>query len=394
MVALSSGVAFATPPPFTWSGGGGDNIWSDGANWSGSAPQPKESVALSFPILPCGSGCDSSAQNDVTGLKVPDLSLALGTETGNGDYNITGNGIKIGTLDVTSSVPNGTGEQGAFLGLPMTLSGAETWSVDIENGSNFNLGTVTGASSDSLAVDLPVATPGNAGGFLDFPSVNTGPLTLQGSGTITFVTGGDFNGSSGQPVKVQDTGLFVTGPGGTTKKTTTTDYGPLTAKGADIFFGNGSGGPFGINSVNGNASLDSATSLSFNSLEAGSTKAMPGVNYPQLAASGTVKLGSANLTLFAGCSQTLGTKYTIVTGSAVKGTFNGIANGDVIQADGDNSPSCGAVGATPPSLKIAYSATSVTATVVAAPPAAALAHSAVSQATPHLSPGGALTWEG
>jgi hypothetical protein len=397
VVALSSGVAFAAPTPFTWSGGGGDNVWSDGANWvGGSAPQPKTSAALTFPILPCGSGCDSSAQNDVTQLKVPSVSVALGAETGNGDYNITGNGIKIGTLDVTSSAPNGSGEQGAFLGLPMTLLGSETWSVDIENGSNFNLGTVAGASSDSLTVNVPVTTPGNAGGFLDFPSVDTGPLTFQGSGATTFITGGGFNGTSGQAVKFLDTGLFVTGPGGSTKKTTTTNYGPLTAKGADIFFGNGSGGPFGIDSVNGNASLDSATSLSFNSLEPGTgAKPTPGVNYPQLAASGTVKLGSANLGLFAGCTEAIGTKYTIVTGSAIKGTFNGIANGDIVQSAGDNSPGCQVAGATSAFLQVAYSATTVTATVVAAPPAAALAHASVaSHATPHLLPGGALKLEG
>jgi hypothetical protein len=396
IVALSSGVALAAPTPFTWSGGGGDNVWSDGANWSGSAPQPKSSVDLTFPVLPCSSGCDSSAQNDVTGLKVPALSVALGTETGSGDYNITGDGIKIGTLDVTSNVPNGPGGQGALLGVPMTLSGSEIWSVDIENGSNFNLGTVQGASSDSLTVNLPVATSGNSGGFIDFPSVDTGPLTLQGSGATTFVTGANFNGTTGQPVKIVDTGLFVIGPGGSTKKTTTTDYGPLTAKGADIFFGNGSSGPFGINNVKGDASLNSATSLSFNSLEPGTgAKPTPGVDYPQLAASGTVKLGSANLGLFAGCGEALGTKYTIVTGSAIKGTFDGIANGDVVQANPDGSAGCQAAGATAASLQIAYSSTTVTATVVAAPPAAPLAHSSVtSHAAPHLAPGGARTLEG
>ena len=82
-------------------------------------------------------------------MKVPTLSLALGTETGFGDYDISGNGIKIGSLDVSSSVPNNASAQGASLGVPMTLSGSESWNVDIENNSNFNLGTVAGANSDA-----------------------------------------------------------------------------------------------------------------------------------------------------------------------------------------------------------------------------------------------------
>jgi hypothetical protein len=39
----------------------------------------------------------------------------------------------------------------------MTLLGSESWSVDLENNSNFDLGTVAGANSDSLTVSLPVA---------------------------------------------------------------------------------------------------------------------------------------------------------------------------------------------------------------------------------------------
>ncbi len=398
VVALSSGVAVAAPTAFTWSGGGGDNVWSDAANWAGSAPQPKASVDLTFPVLSCGSGCDSQTQNDVNGLKVPDLSVALGPETGSGDYNTSGNGIKIGALNVTTSgVTSSEGGQGGFFGTPMTLSGPETWSVDIENNSNFNLGSVEGASTDSLTVDLPISTPGNFGGFINLPSINTGPLTFKGSGGFTDVTGGDFNGTTKQPVKLVDAGMFVTGPTGTTKKTTTTDFGPLTVKGSNIQFGNGSSGPFGFYSVEGDASFDSATNLAFNSLEPGSgAKPIAGVNYPAIGASGSVKLGSANLSLFGGCNQAVGTKYTIVTGSAIKGTFNGIANGAIVQAGADGSPTCQVAGAAGPSLQIAYSATTVTATVVATPPAASplgLA-SVAPHALAHVLANGAQTFGG
>ncbi len=401
VVALSAGVAFAGPSSFTWSGGGGDNNWSDGANWAGTAPQPKASVDLTFPVLPCGSGCDSTSTNDVTGLKVPSLSVALGTETGSGDYNISGDGIKIGTLDVTSTVPNGASSQGGYLGLPMTLASSETWNVDIENGSNFNLGTVEGATSDGLTVNVPVGTPGNGGGFLQFPSVNTGPLTFQGSDDETWITGGGsaggFNGTSGEPVKLDGVGVFVFGQfGATTKKEATTDYGPLTAKGANIQFGNGSSGPYGINTVEGDASFNSATHIAFNSLDPGTgAKPSPGLSYPQLNASGTVKLGSASLGLFADCSQVVGTKYTIVTGSAIKGTFSGLPNGTVVQALDDGSSSCDGGATAGAYFQIAYSSTAVIATAVAAPPSAS--PSAVSAATDpvaHASSDGAFKVEG
>lgn len=381
VVALSSGAAFAAPGSFTWSGNGSDSVWSDGANWlGGTAPQPKASANLTFPDLGCSASCNSDIQNDVNNLKVPTLSLALGTETGSGDYNISGNGIKIGTLDVSSSVPNNASSQGAGLGVPMTLSGPASWNVDIENGSNLNLGAVSGASSDALTVNLPVATPGNNGGFISFPSIETGPLTFQGSGATTYVTGTDFNGTSKQPVKILDTGLFVIGNFGS-KKVSTIPYGPLTVKGSSIQFGNGSSGPYGIDSVAGAASLDSATHLTFNSLDPGSgAKPTPGGSYPQLVASGAVKLGSSSLGIFAECDQTVGTKYTIVTGSSIKGTFSGLANGAILQAAPDGSTSCQPEGSVGPSLKIAYSATAVTATVVATPPAASPAQT--SAATP------------
>ena len=123
VVALSSGAAFAAPGSFTWNGNGSDSVWSDGANWlGGAAPEPKVSANLAFTDLGCASACNSDSQNDVTGLKVRILSLALGTETGFGDDNITGNGIKIGSLEVSSNVPNGGSAQGADLGVPMTLS--------------------------------------------------------------------------------------------------------------------------------------------------------------------------------------------------------------------------------------------------------------------------------
>jgi hypothetical protein len=379
LIAASGGVASATAA-YNWTGSDevnvGNSSWSDAANWAaGKAPKPNKSVDVAFPELSCATGCGNNPNNDVNGLSVPNLSLALGAETGNGDYNISGNSIKIGAFDVTTSgVPNGTNEQGAGVFTPLTLLGSENWSVDIENNSNLDFGKVTGAKSDSLAVALPIGTANNSAGFINFPSINTGPLTFTGSGGISYVTGGDFNSTTDEPVTFKNVGLFVIGPGGTTKATTTTKYGPLTLTGAQVQFGNGgNSGQYGINSVDGDATLNAKTNLSFNSLEPGTgATPTPGVNYPQLVSTATVKLGSAQLYLNAACNQTTGTKYTIVSGKTISGTFKNLPSGTTFQMNGDGqTTSCEQPGATAPYVTIKYTSTAVTVTVVAPPPGAA-----------------------
>jgi hypothetical protein len=377
VLAFSGGVASAIPA-YNWTGtdevnNSNSTSWSDALNWaSDSAPQPSTSANITFPELSCSSSCGNNANNDVKGLSVPTLSLALGAETGQGDYNISGNTIKVGSFNVTTTgVSNSDGGQGAGVSTPMTLLGSEKWSIDIENNSNLDLGTVKGATGDSLAVALPIGTPGNSSGFLNFPSINVGPLTFTGSGGMSYVTGGNFNGTDDEPVTFNKVGVFVIGPGGTTKATATTDYGPLTIKGSNVQFGNGgNSGQYGINEVNGDASLNSTTNLSFNSLEPGTgAKPTAGVDYPQLASTGTVKLGSAHLYLNTACNQTVGTKYTIVSGKTLTGTFEGLPSGTVFQTNGDGgTTSCQQDGATAPYVQIKYTSTAVTVTVVSAPP--------------------------
>ena len=109
---------------------------------------------------------------------------------------------------------------------------------------------------------------------------------------------------------------------------------------------------------------------------------------------GAVKLGSAGLGIFGDCDQAVETKYTIVTGSSSKGTFNGLANGAILRAGGDGSAACQADGSVGPSLEITYSATAVTATVVATPPAAASHASAASAPVAHERSNGVIRNEG
>ena len=396
LLVVSPGISGAAPSSYTWSGtdsaAGTNSNWSDSGNWTGnSAPASGSKVDLDFPFLNCGSSpCGNNGVNDLTGLKVDSLDMALTTEGSSPDYDLTGNGIKIGTLDITSATPTGLSGQSANVLVPLTLSGSEQWSIDAENNSNVNLGAVTGKSTDSLKVDLPVANGNNGGGFVGSPSYETGPLTFQGfvGDNYTYVTGSTgYNDQTGQPVKFDQTALFETGPVGSTAKAVTIKYAPLTISDTTVFFGDGyqpfGVGGYGIDSVAGSAKLDSGTNLNFNALDPGTAKKpQAGLTYPQLKATGNIHLGSANLGLFAACGQSLGTAYTLVSAASITGTFQNIPNGAIVQANTDSSPSCAGSGS-PSFLRINYGPSTVTATVVAAPPGSAL-H--VNSATPRLVP--------
>jgi hypothetical protein len=374
--AGAASAASATATTFQWTGAdsaaNGIPNWSDSANWNGgTAPASSISAALKFPVLSCASGCNES-NNDLTGFDATKVSIALGVHVvGGPSYSISGNALKMGKLLVTSHVPTGEPGQGASLDTPITLKGAATWSIDAENDSNFDLGTVSG-SQDALTITLPIANADNGGGFVSSSNFNVGSLIFQGvtgQPNQSTVTGASFNAKSGKPVTFIDSSLFITGSSGTTAKETTVPFGPLTVEGTSVQLGNGGGnGPYGIDKVAGDASLDAASNLNYISLTPGTSKPVAGVTYPQLKASGSIQLGSANLGLFAACNQKKGATYTIVSGGSVEGTFAGLANDDIVQANPDGSASCQPTGAVAPYLKIKYGASKVTATVVAAPP--------------------------
>jgi hypothetical protein len=113
-------------------------------------------------------------------------------------------------------------------------------------------------------------------------------------------------------------------------------------------------------SVNGGMTSDASSTILGNIISAGTTA---GTDYSQIVATGTLNIGGAHLTLVGGTSGTcptlnVGDGDTIAqtTGSVV-GTFNGIPDGSVIPL------SCSG---TAPTVRINYTAHTVTATVVTA----------------------------
>lgn len=364
---------------YTWSGADAatSSLWSDAANWQGGiGPTSGSTGNITFPAAACSaSGCPGpSSTNDLTGVTASPLSIGLAAGAPSG-WQIQGNALTIGNMSVSTDTSGGTTVPTSTVSLPLALDPSASspwlWTIGLVDGANFNLGPVTGAPA--LAVVLPSSSATGGAGFLGTTSIDTGALTFQGStsgANSVVVTGTSLNGKTKKPVKFLDSFLFS--PGGSTAslKAATTTYGPLTLKGTAAQFGNGGGtGPYGYDLVKGGVTIDAKSHLTWFSLEPG-TGTRPGLDYPQLSASGKVALGSAGLTLFAPCtSQALGTTYTIIVGAkGVTGTFAGTPSGTVVTPIGDSTCPSG----TNPgyAFKISYNTATlpatVTATVVAA----------------------------
>jgi hypothetical protein len=363
----STAATVSSTPTFTWTGtasAAGQANWSDGTNWEGgTAPSAPGPVDLVFPKLKCKSGatCGNISDNDLTGLTVTKLRLDIGVAktyaaSARDSYNIEGNGITIdGLIAKTDLVKGDYYADTDSLALPIALGGSQKWSLDVGDGANLDFSTISGTAN--LTVEM------SGGGFPVFEgNVNVGTLVFSGAGVVAPEQGVSLN-SNGNPVDLTDTFFFALGA----------TTGPLTSTSSEVQLGNGGGtGPYGIEAVDGSASFDSASTISLWSLEPGTgSKPVAGAGYPQLRASGSVSLGSAGLSTFAGCNQELGLVYTIVkAGGGLSGRFHGIKNGAIIQAQADDEASCSAAGATPPYLRYRYNDKkgTVTATTVAPPP--------------------------
>lgn len=364
-----------TVSSFTWTGtdttAATPNFnWSDGNNWQGgSAPADGATVDLVFPKLTCLSstaGCGES-NNDLTSLTVDQMSIIDNTTQGTGSYSFSGNGISLGGLSVTTA-DSGTGTPLAYLDLPVSLTGSETWTVaggGVQDGL-YLASNVTGSGSltisESGSADINTNDPISVASFTASgansaesgqTSFVNGELFLQSSTSFTFSGGGS--------LAVDDVGFGSEGAPA---------FGPLQTSGAYALVGNEGFTPEGTTAISGSLTLDSGSIVQYADLTAGNGTPVAGTDYPQVTATGSAALNGVALPLLADCGLADGTAFTLVSAASLSGEISyqgsAVPEGGVVQAEPDSSSSCS--GAQPPYLQIAYAAAgTLTATVVAQP---------------------------
>jgi len=236
----------------TWSGGGGDGSWSDGANWVGGSP-PASGDALVFP-----PSSHTSTTNDLTGYSFSGMTFSAA------GYEIAGDAFTLtGPLVVSAAVTSGQDE----IDPPVTLTGPGTVSV------------VTGGATLDLKAPPAGALVKTGAGSLDAEGLDadTSPVTVRG-GVLTGCGGG---GSSTSPIVVKAGASYVAGSAASQDLISCPR--PLTL--------NGSG-------YQGEGALEALTGVVLGSLTLGSDALIAGSTSSESTYwSGTVAIGSHTLTV-------------------------------------------------------------------------------------------------
>jgi hypothetical protein len=342
---------------FSWSGAGpvANSNWSDATNWGGTAPSGDVGT-LSFPAL-TSAACTASpptdacyqSYNGLTGLSATGISIDDGVR-----YDIGGNGITLGSGGITGATSASSHSTWPFLDLPIALSANQTWSVTTPSGlEGIEIGGDVTGSTDTVAIDFH----GNA--FLDLGGDDeVGAVTEngdRGNGDIVLYGGhASLNGTDGNAVR-------ITGAGSLDAQSPSA-VGPLTVEdGSSLGVGRGFP-PEGTLAIDGGLTLDSTTLMEMFIDQGGTT---PSTDYSQVTASGPVNLGGARFGLVGDANGTcpplhVGDVDTLITTSgSLTGTFSGIPNGATVRVPSG----CGGTAST---VKINYTASAVTATVVTA----------------------------
>lgn len=144
----------------TWTGAGGDNNFSTGANWGGTAPSAGDDLVF--------SGTTRLSPNAGSNLSINSLSFSIGA----GAFTIGGNDLTIGSGGITN---NSTSSE--TINNQLTLSANQTWNAAsgaittgaYVNANNKNL-TLSGSSSVTVSGQLN----------------NVATLTFSGSGNRSF----------------------------------------------------------------------------------------------------------------------------------------------------------------------------------------------------------------
>jgi len=343
-------------------GAANDPNWSNATNWGGTAPS-STGDSLTFPLLPpaCNTNPPPNTPTCYLSFNNGQVTSASGLSiTDDVGYFIDGSGITLGSGGITATASGSASVGGTFIQLPITLGSAQTWSLDGgTNGGGLAFGSGVTGTSDNLTLNFSNSPfLGVQGGDIEVGTVTAsgpGEITLLGSGI-----GASLNGSDHHPIN-------LSGGAGLSAAYGNSSTGPLAFVGGNLNLGRGSSPDATLAVMGGGVALSSTSTMSMFIDRPGTT---PGTDYTQLTATGAVALASAHLQLNQGSNPdgscpalNLGDVDTLITTSAggVSGTFAGIPDGTVIPL---SQPCTPPAGSTAPTVRINYTPTSVTATVV------------------------------
>lgn len=364
LTALMAGAPAAGAADFTSMGG--NSNWSTGSSWVGGVAPSGTVGTLFFPSSVCGApGACGITKADIAGLAA--TTLALRSIHGSSGWALAQPQSQAYPLTLTGGIDAAFSDAGearftvASLTLPIVLGAPNTWTVNAANLSASHEFSLTG--NHPLAFSLT-----NGGAFRTGRSIEVGPVTVTGGGTLDLRTGGvtgspaspaGLNATTGNPITISGSTLQAGGQPGMTFPT-----GPLTATNSAIRV---STGRLSAASV----ALDAGSSLY---LQTTSTGTEAGNHFSALTSTGPVDLGGAKLAFYTTdgiCAQPDGTVLTLVsTTGTLTGTFGNAPDGGVMPfVDGINPP-CGPA----KSLRFNYNRTGSPQTVtgtIQPPPAAA-----------------------
>lgn len=315
-VAICAGLlaitGFANAETRLWTGGGGDPLWSNPANWSNGVPTNGDSVLL--PRHPVGFS--QSAANDLTNLSLVSLRCEATS------YTLSG-----GTLRLTESVLMGGAIPGAFLTIsaPVDIPGP-TLAITSTNSSELTLsGVVTAPTTATVSVDGGLRFRAIGGGYFATTRLLSGSYALLFTRIEGPVIVGGAEGQSASMI-LQSGNLFGNFPPVTVLSnssvfnvSTFQSIGPLTVEGGTVRLGNRS--PQGEITVNGPALLHGGAKVFVSSINPFG----PGL----LSVTGTVTLADCSLAFQPG-SSTISQPAVIVSNDGVdpiNGTFTGLPEG-------------------------------------------------------------------
>jgi hypothetical protein len=406
-----AGAAAATTA--TWSGGSSSDTWSTPGNWSGNAA-PSGSVGV-LALPPAGSKCAgwgcSFGVDDIPSLAVGTLRIDSSS-----NYLITpmtsANSIELlRGLSFTTATAPASGRLLTKMVVPLTLGGAQTWTVSGISGTptQLALGAVSGEA-------YPVTVRMTGGVTLQAAELDTGPLTLSGGGVV------EIAGQMAEPA--DDIPVFppplissqgVRLAGGAALEFTSPDVvsGPITvARGSYSTLQIGHGvAPDGTATVDGNVTLRANSTLQLwidqaavAAQAAGQRKRtvapvpQPSTDASQLTVSGNLELANASLSLSQGFTDTQvdcsalagGQVYTLVAATRLVGTFSRIASGQVVPLGVCNPLGAGHSYAVIVSYNTRASPQTITATIVGPAQIKALVGDTLTVAPTALTLGGVL----